>query len=49
VIATVVLLLSLLAGPPAGIGAATKITLAALHLIVGATLIPGLRQRPKQA
>jgi hypothetical protein len=49
VIATVVLLLSLLAGPPAGIGAATKITLAALHLIVGATLILGLRKRPEHA
>ncbi|RLP94678.1 hypothetical protein EAD89_03280 [Micromonospora sp. BL4] len=47
-IAVAVLLLSLLAGPPSGVGAGAKATLALLHLSVGVVLILGLRRaRPE--
>ncbi|MGC5286264.1 DUF6069 family protein [Micromonospora sp. DT231] len=47
-VAVVVLLLSLLVGPPSGVGGGVKATLALLHLSVGVALILGLpRSRPK--
>ncbi|MGN9810060.1 DUF6069 family protein [Micromonospora sp. BQ11] len=44
-VAVVVLLLSLLAGPATGIGAAAKLGLTLLHVSVGAVLILGLPRR----
>ncbi|MET7672090.1 DUF6069 family protein [Micromonospora luteifusca] len=46
-IAVAVLLLSLLVGPPGGVGGGAKATLALLHLSVGAVLILGL-PRPRR-
>jgi hypothetical protein len=47
-IAVAVLLLSLLVGPPSGVGGGAKATLALLHLSVGVVLILGLpRSRPE--
>lgn len=43
-IAAGVLLLSLLVGPTAGVTTAAKVGLAALHLVVGAVVIGGLRR-----
>ncbi|MEU8157437.1 DUF6069 family protein [Micromonospora sp. NPDC048986] len=49
-IAVIVLLLSLVVGPPSGVGGAAKATLALLHLSVGVILILGLpRSRPEGA
>ncbi|MEU8391235.1 DUF6069 family protein [Micromonospora sp. NPDC048842] len=49
-IAVVVLLLSLVTGPPSGVGGGAKATLALLHLSVGVVLIIGLpRSRPGRA
>ncbi|WP_327032142.1 DUF6069 family protein [Micromonospora ureilytica] len=45
-IAVAVLLLSLLVGPPSGVGGGAKATLALLHLSVGVILILGL-PRPR--
>ncbi|GAB3959731.1 hypothetical protein GCM10027614_79870 [Micromonospora vulcania] len=45
-IAIAVLLLSLLVGPPSGVGGGAKATLALLHLSVGVVLIVGL-PRPR--
>ncbi|MGW5556966.1 DUF6069 family protein [Micromonospora sp. NPDC003944] len=46
-VAVVVLLLSLLLGPPSGVGGGAKATLALLHLSVGVILVLGLpRPRP---
>ncbi|MBQ0993059.1 hypothetical protein KBX08_23580 [Micromonospora sp. H61] len=46
-IAVAVLLLSLVVGPPSGVGGGAKATLALLHLSVGVILILGLpRSRP---
>lgn len=48
-IAVAVLLLSLLVGPPSGVGGGAKATLALLHLSVGVVLILGLpRARPER-
>ncbi|SCF04702.1 hypothetical protein GA0070607_4838 [Micromonospora coriariae] len=47
-IAVAVLLLSLLLGPPSGVGGGAKAALALLHLSVGVVLILGLpRSRPE--
>ena len=43
-IASAALLLSLLVGPTAGVTTAAKVGLAALHLVVGAVVIGGLRR-----
>jgi hypothetical protein len=43
-IAAAALLLSLLVGPTAGVTTAAKLGLAALHLVVGAVVIVGLRR-----
>ncbi|MET8264707.1 DUF6069 family protein [Micromonospora arida] len=49
-IAGAVLLLSLVVGPPSGVGGGAKATLALLHLSVGVILILGLpRSRPEGA
>ncbi|RAO17013.1 DUF6069 family protein [Micromonospora noduli] len=49
-IAGAVLLLSLVVGPPSGVGGGAKATLVLLHLSVGVILILGLpRPRPKGA
>ncbi|MGC4834040.1 DUF6069 family protein [Micromonospora vinacea] len=49
-IAVAVLLLSLVVGPPSGVGGGAKATLALLHLSVGVILILGLpRPRPDRA
>ncbi|MFI5930053.1 DUF6069 family protein [Micromonospora sp. NPDC051543] len=49
-VAVVVLLLSLVVGPPSGVGGGAKATLALLHLSVGLILILGLaRPRPEGA
>ncbi|WP_410821042.1 DUF6069 family protein [Micromonospora sp. 050-3] len=49
-IAVAVLLLSLVLGPPSGVGGGAKATLALLHLSVGVILILGLpRSRPEGA
>ncbi|MCG5444532.1 DUF6069 family protein [Micromonospora sp. NIE79] len=49
-IAVAVLLLSLVLGPPSGVGGGAKATLALLHLSVGVILILGLpRSRPAGA
>ncbi|MCG5460507.1 DUF6069 family protein [Micromonospora sp. NPDC053740] len=49
-IAVIVLLLSLVVGPPSGVGGGAKATLALLHLSVGVILILGLpRSRPAGA
>ncbi|WP_433357197.1 DUF6069 family protein [Micromonospora saelicesensis] len=49
-IAGAVLLLSLVLGPPSGVGGGAKATLALLHLSVGVILILGLpRSRPEGA
>ncbi|MEU5669267.1 DUF6069 family protein [Micromonospora sp. NPDC047753] len=49
-IAVAVLLLSLVLGPPSGVGGGAKATLALLHLSVGVILILGLpRSRPERA
>ncbi|MET7949290.1 DUF6069 family protein [Micromonospora sp. NPDC005324] len=49
-IAVVVLLLSLVVGPPSGVGGGAKATLALLHLSVGVILILGLpRSHPEAA
>jgi len=49
-IAGAVLLLSLVVGPPSGVGGGAKATLALLHLSVGVILILGLpRSRPERA
>ncbi|WP_328650241.1 DUF6069 family protein [Micromonospora sp. NBC_00330] len=49
-IAVAVLLLSLVVGPPSGVGGGAKATLALLHLSVGVILILGLpRSRPEGA
>ncbi|MBG6066963.1 DUF6069 family protein [Micromonospora ureilytica] len=49
-VAVAVLLLSLLVGPPSGVGGGAKATLALLHLSVGVILILGLpRSRPEGA
>ncbi|WP_430500785.1 DUF6069 family protein [Micromonospora trifolii] len=49
-IAVAVLLLSLVVGPPSGVGGGAKATLALLHLSVGVILILGLpRSRPERA
>ncbi|MEU1747281.1 DUF6069 family protein [Micromonospora arida] len=49
-IAGAVLLLSLVVGPPSGVGGGAKVTLALLHLSVGVILILGLpRSRPEGA
>ncbi|MFF0154069.1 DUF6069 family protein [Micromonospora sp. NPDC005203] len=46
-VAVAVLLLSLVVGPPSGVGGGAKATLALLHLSVGVALILGLsRPRP---
>ncbi|MCG5452235.1 DUF6069 family protein [Micromonospora hortensis] len=48
--AVAVLLLSLVIGPPSGVGGGAKVTLALLHLSVGVILIIGLpRSRPERA
>ncbi|MGC4846202.1 DUF6069 family protein [Micromonospora sp. DT15] len=49
-IAVAVLLLSLVLGPPSGVGGGAKATLALLHVSVGVILILGLpRSRPERA
>ncbi|MFE9917009.1 DUF6069 family protein [Micromonospora sp. NPDC005553] len=49
-IAVAVLLLSLVLGPPSGVGGGAKATLALLHVSVGVILILGLpRSRPDRA
>ncbi|MET8091092.1 DUF6069 family protein [Micromonospora sp. NPDC005220] len=49
-IAVAVLLLSLVVGPPSGVGGGAKATLALMHLSVGVILIVGLpRPRPALA